>query len=109
MGPGLTWNLFDHGKIANNIRLQDARLQQLIEQYQSTVLSAAREIDDAAIGAVKTLEQQKILTLSVTASQRALVLANSRYREGYSGFQRVLDAQRAVFTQTSVVLTTSRS
>lgn len=100
VGPGLTWNLFDHGKIANNIRLQDARLQQLIEQYQSTVLSAAREIDDAAIGAVKTLEQQKILTLSVTASERALTLANSRYREGYSSFQRVLDAQRAVFTQT---------
>jgi NodT family efflux transporter outer membrane factor (OMF) lipoprotein len=100
VGPGFTWNLFDHGKIANNIRLQDARLQQLIEQYQSTVLSAAREIDDAAIGAVKTLEQQKILTLSVAASQRALALANSRYREGYSSFQRVLDAQRAVFTQT---------
>jgi outer membrane protein TolC len=92
--------LFDHGKIANNVRLQDARLQQLIEQYQNTVLSAAREIDDAAIGIVKTRQQQKILTLSVTASQRALTLANSRYREGYSSFQRVLDAQRAVFAQT---------
>jgi outer membrane protein TolC len=100
VGPGLTWNLFDHGKIANNVRLQDARLQQLIEQYQNTVLSAAREIDDAAIGIVKTRQQQKILTLSVTASQRALTLANSRYREGYSSFQRVLDAQRAVFAQT---------
>jgi NodT family efflux transporter outer membrane factor (OMF) lipoprotein len=100
VGPGLTWNLFDHGRITNNVRVQDARLQQLIEQYQSTVLSAAREIDDAAIGVVKTLEQIKILTLSVTASQRALTLANSRYREGYSSFQRVLDAQRAVFTQT---------
>ncbi len=100
VGPGLTWNLFDHGKIASNVRLQDARLQQLIEQYQNTVLSAAREIDDAAIGIVKTRQQQKILTLSVTASQRALTLANSRYREGYSSFQRVLDAQRAVFAQT---------
>ena len=100
VGPGLTWNLFDHGKIANNVRLQDARLQQLIEQYQNTVLSAAREIDDAAIGIVKTRQQQKILTLSVIASQRALTLANSRYREGYSSFQRVLDAQRAVFAQT---------
>lgn len=100
LGPGLTWNLFDHGRISNNVRVQDARLQQLIEQYQGTVLSAAREIDDAAIGVVKSLEQLDILTRSVAASQRALELANSRYREGYSGFQRVLDAQRAVFNQT---------
>lgn len=100
LGPGMTWNLFDHGRISNNVRVQDARLQQLIEQYQGTVLSAAREIDDAAIGVVKSLEQLDILTRSVAASQRALELANSRYREGYSGFQRVLDAQRAVFNQT---------
>ena len=72
-------------------------MQQLIEQYQGTVLSAAREIDDAAIGVVKSLEQSEILIMSVAASLRALELANSRYREGYSGFQRVLDAQRAVF------------
>jgi NodT family efflux transporter outer membrane factor (OMF) lipoprotein len=100
IGPGLTWNLFDHGRIANNVRVQDARLQQLIEQYQGTVLSAAREIDDGAIGVVKTLEQSSILARSVTASKRALELANSRYREGYSDFQRVLDAQRALFSQT---------
>jgi NodT family efflux transporter outer membrane factor (OMF) lipoprotein len=100
VGPGLTWNLFDHGRITNNVRVQDARLQQLIEQYQGAVLSAAREIDDAAIGVVKSLEQSEILTRSVAASERALELANSRYREGYSGFQRVLDAQRAVFAQT---------
>jgi len=98
-GPGFTWNLFDHGRISNNVRVQDARLQQLIEQYQSTVLSAAREIDDAAIGVVKTMEQMKILTEAENSSQRALVLANTRYREGYSDFQRVLDAQRAVFAQ----------
>lgn len=98
-GPGITWNLFDHGRIENNVRVQDARLQQLIEQYQNTVLSAAREIDDAAISVVKTLEQMAIFEESVAASERALSLANTRYREGYSGFQRVLDAQRAMFTQ----------
>jgi len=104
IGPGLTWNLFNFGRIENNIRVQDARLQQLIEQYQDTVLSAAREVDDAAISVVKTNEQINILTQSVKASERALVLANTRFREGYSDFQRVLDAQRAVFTQTDQAL-----
>ena len=100
IGPGVNWNIFDHGRIANNVRVQDARLQQLIEQYQDTVLQAAREIDDAAISVVKAAEQQQILSESVVAARRSLELANSRYREGYSDFQRVLDAQRSLFTQT---------
>lgn len=99
-GPSVSWNIFDFGRIENNIRVQDARLQQVIESYQANVLSAAREIDDAAIGVVKTREQIKIYTESVKASERALTLANQRYREGYSDFQRVLDAQRAFFSQT---------
>ncbi len=99
VGPTLRWNIFDHGAIANNIRVQDARLQQLIESYQDSVLQAAREVDDAATGVVKSAEQQKILDESVDAAQRALEIANTRYREGYADFQRVLDAQRALFAQ----------
>lgn len=99
VGPGLKWNIFDYGRIANNVRLQDARLQQLIENYQQVALQAAREIDDAGVGILKTAERQTVLNQSVAASKRALELANTRYREGYSDFQRVLDSQRAVFSQ----------
>jgi NodT family efflux transporter outer membrane factor (OMF) lipoprotein len=106
VGPGVSWNIFDHGRIENNIRVQDARLQQLIEQYQQAVISAAREVDDAAISIVKTSEQIEILKQSLSASQRGLSLANVRYREGYSSFQRVLDAQRAVFSQNEQVVVT---
>ncbi len=99
VGPTLTWNVFDYGRIRNNVRLQDARLQQAIAAYQSTVLQAAREIDDAAIGTVKTYEQGKILAESVEAARRSLELARSRYREGYADFQRVIEAQRALLAQ----------
>jgi len=99
VGPAFQWNLFDHGRIENNVRLQDARLQQLIESYQDTVLQAAREIDDAAISVVKTAEQQVLLDQAVQASERALDIANRRFREGYSDFQRVLDSQRSKFGQ----------
>jgi outer membrane protein TolC len=99
VGPAFQWNLFDHGRIENNVRLQDARLQQTIEGYQNTVLQAAREIDDAAVGVMKTAEKQTFLNQAVQASERALDIANRRFREGYSDFQRVLDAQRSKFAQ----------
>jgi NodT family efflux transporter outer membrane factor (OMF) lipoprotein len=99
VGSGLRWNIFDYGRIANNVRVQDARLQQLIESYQNSVLQAAREVDDAAYSIQKTAEQQVIIDQAVEASERALAIANIRYREGYADFQRVLDAQRALFIQ----------
>jgi NodT family efflux transporter outer membrane factor (OMF) lipoprotein len=98
-GPSVTWNLFDHGKITNNVRVQDARLQQLIVGYQDTVREAAREADDAATALSAALQRDSILHDAESAARRSLTLANTIYREGYSDFQRVLDAQRALSAQ----------
>ena len=99
VGPSFTWNILNYGRIKNNVRVQDARLQQAIENYQDRVLQAAREIDDAAINMVKTREQNAVLGESVQAAQRSLKLANTLFQEGYADFQRVLDAQRALAAQ----------
>ncbi|MEJ2309886.1 MAG: TolC family protein [Gammaproteobacteria bacterium] len=99
LGPSLRWNIFDHGRIKNNILVQDARLQQLIASYRATVLQAAQEVDDAAVSIRQTAEQIKLTDRTVEASERALEIANRRYQEGFADFQRVLDAQRTLFTQ----------
>ncbi|MNL22937.1 Toluene efflux pump outer membrane protein TtgF precursor [compost metagenome] len=95
-GPSLRWNVFDYGRISNNVRVQDARLQQLIEAYRDKVRQAAREADDAANGLTRSLQRERILREAEGAAKRSLELANTLYREGYSDFQRVLDAQRAL-------------
>ncbi|WP_241505771.1 efflux transporter outer membrane subunit [Parahaliea mediterranea] len=99
-GPALSWNIFNYGRIRNNVRVQDARLEQALENYRNTVLGAAREIDDAASQIATTAESQGILDESVAAAERSLAIATRRYSEGYSDFQRVLDAQAATFAQT---------
>ncbi|GAB2923488.1 TolC family protein [Paraburkholderia jirisanensis] len=98
-GPSVTWNVFDHGRITNNVRVQDARLQQLSVAYQNVVREAAREADDAATAMSAALQRDIILHDAQGAAQRSLKLANTIYREGYSDFERVLDAQRALFAQ----------
>lgn len=95
VGPGFTWNLFNYGRLENNVRVQDARLQQAIERYQFAVLVAASEIDSAAVNIVKTKEQQQLLADALNAAERSLVLSTKRYQEGYSDFQRVLTAQQS--------------
>ncbi|GJG94226.1 efflux transporter outer membrane subunit [Cupriavidus pauculus] len=98
-GPSVRWNIFDYGRIVNNVRVQDARLQQLIVDYQAAVRQAAREADDAASGLAKALQRERILGEAAQSAERSLSLANTLFREGYSDFQRVLDAQRALFAQ----------
>ncbi|RAO74857.1 TolC family protein [Dyella jiangningensis] len=99
VGPSVTWNVFDHGRIVNNVRVQDARLQQLAVAYQGTVREAAREADDAATSLISALQRDSILRDAETSARRSLTLANTVYREGYSDFQRVLDAQRALSSE----------
>src|SRR5688500_4625438 len=103
--PSLVWNVFDHGRLTNSVLVQDARFQQLHEQYQDAVLRAAREVDDAAVGFAKTGEQIALLAEAVKAAQRALDLATLQYREGLTDFQRVLDSQRTLFSQQELLVT----
>jgi len=106
LGPSLVWNVFDHGRLTNAVLVQDARFQQLHEQYQDAVLRAAREVDDAAVGFAKTGEQIVLLADAVTAAQRSLDIATLQYREGLVDFQRVLDSQRTLFSQQELLVTT---
>jgi len=109
VGPTFVWNVFDHGRLTNTVLLQDARFQQLHEQYQDTVLRAAREVDDAAVGFVRTGEQIVLLQDAVKAAQRSLDIATLQYQEGLTDFERVLDSQRVLFTQQDFLVTSRGS
>ncbi len=99
LGPVLVWNIFDYGRLKNDVLVQDARFQQLFEQYQEIVLRAARELEDAAIGFAQLRIQVAILEEAVQAARRSLDIADVQYREGLVDFQRVLDSQRSLFSQ----------
>ena len=98
-GAGLSfnWPVLNYGRIRNNIRAQDARLQQALELYLQSVLEAAQEVDDALVSLAGAQAQNDILVKTVEAARRSNDLSLLRYQEGYSGYQRVLDAQKSLF------------
>lgn len=99
IGPQFVWPFLNYGRIKNNIRVQDARLQQALVNYRETVLQAAREAEDAIAGFIGARAQAAILAETVTSAKRSNDLSTLRYREGFSDYQRVLDAQQALFSQ----------
>ena len=98
-GPSFSWNIFNFGRIKNNVRVQDARFQQLIVNYQNTVLEASREVEDALVSFLRAKEQVVFLIQSVEAAQRSVELALLQYRDGVADYQRVLDTQQALVAQ----------
>jgi NodT family efflux transporter outer membrane factor (OMF) lipoprotein len=99
IGAGFVWPFFNYDRIQNNIRVQDARLQQALIAYQETVLQAAREVEDAMAALSGSREQHELLVEGVMVAQRSADLAFLRYQEGFADYQRVLNAQQALFGQ----------
>ena len=93
-GPAVSWNLFNYGRIKNRVRVEDARLQQQVVNYENTVLQAQQEVEDSLVGFLRKQEEVVFLGESVNASQRSVDLSMIQYREGLVDYQRVLDTQR---------------
>ena len=99
IGPSFVWPFLNYGRIRNNVRVQDARLQQALVNYREVVIQSAREAEDAMVAFNGSQLQADILTETVESAKRSNELSILRYKEGFSDYQRVLDAQQALFTQ----------
>ena len=99
VGPIFSWPILNYGRINNSVRVQDARLQQLLVDYQNTVLNAAREVEDAIAGYIRERDALESYARSATAAQRSVEIALLQYRESIADYQRVLDTQRVLNSQ----------
>ena len=99
VGPRISWPFFNYGRLQNNVRVQDARLQELLVGYRETVLKAAQEVEDALTGYLRSQEEIVFQRNSVQSAQRSQEIAMTQYREGAVDYQRVLDAQRSLLQQ----------
>ena len=97
--PFIDWKIFNYGRLRNNIRVQDARFQQLAVQYENVVLNALREIEDGLAGFLRSQEEIGYLGNAILASQRSLEIAYDQYDFGLIDFQRVLASQQSLLQQ----------
>jgi NodT family efflux transporter outer membrane factor (OMF) lipoprotein len=98
-GPGFHWNIFNYGRLKNNVRIQDARYQQAIVYYQNTVLGAYKEVEDAMAGFVESQQEALYRSTAAQAASRSTEIARIQYREGAVDFQRVIDSERSLVVE----------
>jgi NodT family efflux transporter outer membrane factor (OMF) lipoprotein len=91
--PNFSWKILNYGRVLNNVRTQDARLRELIFQYQQTVLQAGREVEDALVAFLQYHLQARSLEEGAKEADDSVVLVQAQYRAGLVDFNRVFTAQ----------------
>ena len=105
-GPSRTWQfagqlaqpIFTGGALTGQLQVAEAAQQQALLNYQQVIQKAFAEVDDSLVAVAKLREQLKDEAAQVKALQRTLDLATLRYRNGYSDYLTVVDAERNLYT-----------
>ena len=100
-GPQFRWNLFAGGRVRQNVRLEEARTQELLARYEQQVLQAVEEVETSMSDLAQERARHVKLTEAVSAARRTLDMSLVLYRSGLTDFQNVLDAQRILISQES--------
>ena len=98
IAPSMTWNLFNGGRNLQEERLQRAQLDESINQFNQTVLTAVQEVDNAMSAYKNSIKQIVACKEMLYQGKEAFNLSLDLYKQGLTPFQNVLDAQRSLLT-----------
>ena len=101
IAPSMSWNLFNGGKNLNEERLQRAQLDETINSFNQTVLTAVQEVENAMSAYRNSIKQIVACREMLNQGKEAFNLSIDLYKQGLTPFQNVLDAQRSLLTYES--------
>lgn len=94
VGPSITLPIFEGGRLTGTLRLREAQQQEAAIVYKQTVLRAWSEVDDALVVYDAEQRRRDRLAAAVSFNQKALTVAQQRYKAGAVDFLEVLNVQK---------------
>lgn len=95
-GPALSWSVLDWGRIRQSIRAQQARADSALAAWESTLLRALEETENALATLRAANRAGEALATARDAARRAHELAKLRFEAGVGDYLAVLDAERTL-------------
>jgi multidrug efflux system outer membrane protein len=104
-GPAKLWSyagaasvpIFTAGAIAGTVKQAEARQQEALFTYQSTIQSAFADVEDALVGEQQTKQQLAAVDRQVRALGQYASLSRALNEGGYTSYLEVVDAERSLF------------
>ena len=90
----LSMPVFNWSKLSANIKSKEAQLQQSRLAYESTVLNAFKEVEDALLSLLQEQQSERKLQAALTQQQLAVKLATELYQQGLSNYVNVVQQQQ---------------
>jgi NodT family efflux transporter outer membrane factor (OMF) lipoprotein len=93
-GGGFVFPIFNYGRLINQVRVQDAQFQEAVLNYQNTVLSAQREVEDGLAVFANEQRAAALLDRAAGAARRSTELAIIQYKGGQTDYTTVVSAEQ---------------
>jgi len=94
VAPNLLLPVINTGRNRRQVAAERARTEAALAQYQKTVLTAFREVEDQLVAVQRFREEAEAASRASLASRRSVQLAGLRYEGGIDNYLALLDAQR---------------
>lgn len=98
MAASVTQPLFQGGRLEGGLENAEARNAELVETYRKTILTAFKEVEDAAAVRSNSTRRLQALADALDKARQAYQLSLDRYRLGLIDFQTLLSTQRSLLT-----------
>lgn len=90
--------IFNAGRLRAQVEIQDAVRERAQATYESTLLKALEDVENALVALARSREREQALARGLDAARNAAALARDRYSAGLIDFQAVLDTERSVLS-----------
>ncbi|OAI03809.1 transporter [Methylomonas methanica] len=108
LAAGLAQPLFTGGRLQAEIRLNEAKVQEAYNQYQSVALNAFREVEQVLAAEAWLRTQEQALREAVEQTEASRKLAVYSYRQGLIEILTLLDSYRSTLNAQSAHLAVQR-
>jgi len=108
LAAGLAQPLFTGDRLQADIRLNEARVRDAYQQYQSVALNAFREVEQALAAEARLRDQERALREAVEQTEASRKLAVYSYQQGLIEILTLLDSYRSTLNAQSAHLAVRR-
>jgi multidrug efflux system outer membrane protein len=108
IGPGVTWRIFDAGRIRFEVQAESARTAAATAAYERTVLDAFRDVETALVSYANIKVRRNELAAESAADAQATDIAKLLYKRGVESFLPVLDAERSLYAADDALAVSER-
>lgn len=83
IGPSLSWNILNYGRLLANVRVQDYTYQQFVAQYQNTILTANQDAESSLVAYLESIDQAGHLQKSANDAVKLTDYLLRQLQQGY--------------------------